>query len=148
MELTWQIERFEGISNRLLYEILALRSEIFVVEQTCVYQDIDGLDPSSFHIIGMDNSTLVSYARIVPPSDKKDLSVGRVIIRKEMRGRQIGHELMQQCLHCCSVHFPGQKITMSAQKHLENYYGKHGFIKKGDPYLEDGIPHVHMEYIP
>ncbi len=144
MELSWEIKTFGEFNTEELYQILALRSEIFVVEQTCVYQDIDQQDQQSIHVIGKDNDTIAAYARIVPRKTGKDTSIGRVVIRESYRGKKLGDRLIEKCIEACTIHYKGLSLEMSAQKHLVKYYSKHGFKKEGDPYLEDGIPHVLM----
>jgi len=148
MELSWKIKTFNEIGTEEIYQILALRSEIFVVEQTCVYQDVDQQDQQSIHVIGKDNDTIVAYARLVPGKNGKDTSIGRVIIRESHRGNKLGDRLVEKCLEASTIHYKGLPLEMSAQKRLVNYYGKHGFIKEGDPYLEDGIPHILMRKKP
>ena len=145
MELNWQLLTWIDLDKRLLYDILRLRSEVFVVEQTCVYQDIDDKDQTSIHLVGSFQNELLAYARIVPANDSKRVSIGRVLIALPARGKQIGHQLMEQCLLGAKRHFPNEKLQLSAQKHLTAFYSKHGFRVKGDPYLEDGIPHVLMQ---
>ncbi|MEM7162091.1 MAG: GNAT family N-acetyltransferase [Bacteroidota bacterium] len=145
MELEWMIAKWDDLDTALLYKILELRSAVFVVEQTCVYQDIDGKDQESLHVYAMNKTDLVAYARIVPGSETKRTSIGRVLIHMEQRGKKIGDLLMKKCIEAAAFHFPDEKLQMSAQKHLSNYYQKHGFQVEGEPYLEDGIPHVLMK---
>jgi len=147
MAVRWKTQKFEELSNFEIYEILAFRSEVFIVEQTCVYNDVDGQDFDSIHISGYEKEKLIAYARIVPAQRAKGVSIGRVLVRNEHRGNGIGHELMKHCLAACEFYFQGENLEMSAQKHLQDYYTKHGFVRDGDPYLEDGIPHVLMRKV-
>jgi len=129
-----------------LYRILALRSEVFVVEQDCVYLDPDGLDRGSWHLLGRDDAgRLAAYVRVVDPGLKfEEPSIGRVVAAPEVRGTGIGRMLMAEALRRCEVEWPGRAIRIGAQAHLERFYGSLGFVTVGAPYDEDGIPHVEM----
>lgn len=143
--MNWQLHRFDSLSTKILYDLLQLRSEVFVVEQDCVYQDIDGLDQKAFHLVGYDEDTLVGYARFFEPNIYfEEASIGRVIIKETHRDKQLGHELMKQCLYFVEANLGKQAIRISAQVHLTAYYQKHGFVSQGETYLEDGIPHIQM----
>ncbi|RRO23356.1 GNAT family N-acetyltransferase [Flavobacteriaceae bacterium 14752] len=136
---------FSELNTQQLYDILQLRSEVFVVEQDCVYQDIDGCDQKATHILAYDEKVLVAYARILPPKTYfKELSIGRIIVKESHRGKAIGHKLMAFCLVFISKQFKPQTIKLSAQEHLKSFYEYHGFQQQGVGYLEDGIPHVAM----
>ncbi len=136
---------FSELNTQKLYDVLQLRSEVFVVEQDCVYQDIDGYDQIAIHILAYDKKNLVAYARILPPKTYfEELSIGRIIIKESHRGQALGHKLMAFCLDFISKQFQSQTVKLSAQKHLKSFYEHHGFQQQGDAYLEDGIPHVAM----
>ena len=137
---------FNSLNIDELYSILALRSEVFVVEQNCVYQDIDGKDKNALHITGYLNEEIVAYARIF---DKGVIypeycSIGRIATSFSERGKKHGHQLVEFSIKQCNKIFNSRAIKISAQAHLEKFYGNHGFFASGETYLEDGIPHIGM----
>ena len=137
---------FSELNTTELYEILQLRSEVFVVEQDCVYQDIDFKDQKSLHIIGYKKNKIVAYTRIFKPGDYFDnASIGRVLVVASERKYGLGHELMKASITAIKKHFKVTKITVSAQKYLKKFYETHLFIQIGEEYLEDGIPHIRMD---
>ncbi|MDA9086941.1 GNAT family N-acetyltransferase [Polaribacter sp.] len=137
---------FSELNTTELYEILQLRSEVFVVEQDCVYQDIDFKDQKSLHIIGYKNNKIVAYTRLFKPGDYFDnASIGRVLVVASERKYGFGHELMKASITAIKKHFKVTKITVSAQKYLKKFYETHLFIQIGEEYLEDGIPHIRMD---
>lgn len=149
MRFQYTILSFEAFTPQQLYAYLQLRSEVFVVEQNCVYQDLDNLDQASLHVLVYDAQLLVACARIVPANEKyPNISIGRVIVAVTHRGQDLGHALMQYCIEEIEARFGKQKIVLSAQAHLQNFYKKHNFAPQGTIYLEDGIPHIHMERMP
>jgi ElaA protein len=143
MHWTWQ--RFEALGVDNLYDALQLRSRVFVLEQG-PYLDADGLDRQSWHLLGRNaQGTLVSYLRIVDPGLKFDEpSIGRVVTSPETRGGGSGRALMVEGLAGCERVWPGRAIRISAQAHLERFYGSLGFVRVGPNYGEDDIPHVQM----
>jgi ElaA protein len=147
MQLTWQWIRFEGLSADDVYDMLALRSRIFVVEQNCAYLDPDGLDRHSWHLLGRDaQGRLLAYVRVCDPGVKFDLpSIGRVVVDSSQRGTGLGHVLIAEALRRCDATFPGRRNRIGAQAHLQAFYGRHGYESVGDIYLEDDIPHIDME---
>jgi ElaA protein len=150
--LNWDVISWKDLSRDALYEILALRAEVFVVEQDCPYQDVDGKDAKSLHVVAWSsadyaNSTrrALAYTRIVFPGvSYVEPSIGRVVTAAEVRGQGVGVELMRQSITACQRHFPGQPIRISAQSYLEKFYVELGFVATGKTYLEDGIPHLEM----
>lgn len=164
-EINWHCASFAALSNKELYEILALRAEVFVVEQDCVYQDLDGCDLQCFHLTGRDKlstskllgenssrqveeqlGSLLAYARLVPPGVKySDVSIGRVVSHSEVRKSGLGKSLMRQAILQCEKLWPREAIRISAQHHLEKFYQDFGFKTVSAPYLEDDIPHVEMQ---
>lgn len=143
--MTFKSFKFSDLTSQQLYDILQLRSEVFVVEQDCVYQDIDGYDQIALHVLYYDNCTLAVYARILPPNTYfKNVSIGRIIVKQTYRGKDYGHQLMRFCIDSISAEYGNQTIKISAQKHLKSFYEQHGFKQIGDSYLEDGIPHIAM----
>ena len=145
MELQFTFKAFAELNPFELYAYLQLRSEVFVVEQNCVYQDFDDKDQESLHVFVHHHNQLVACARIVPAAlAYPEISIGRVIVAEPYRKKQLGHELMRFCVAQIHSHFGEQKIVLSAQAHLQDFYKKHNFVPVGDTYLEDGIPHIHM----
>jgi ElaA protein len=148
----WQCKTFSALSLNQLYDALKLRIDIFVVEQTCFYPDLDGekalLDrhPQTLHLLGYQGEQLVAYLRILPKGQNypDNVSIGRVVTATQARGGGLGHELMTEALQLCQQHFPHEQIKISAQQHLKPYYQKHGFTQVSEMYLEDGIPHIAM----
>jgi ElaA protein len=143
--ITWQSLAFDALTPQQLYAILQLRSQVFVVEQNCVFQDMDGADAQAVHVLGYAGDRLVAYARCFAAGTKfAEASIGRVITQAHMRGTGLGLVLMRQPIACVQQHWGAQPIRIGAQAHLEKFYGKLGFIKTGSPYIEDGIPHIEM----
>ncbi|WP_417884602.1 GNAT family N-acetyltransferase [Zunongwangia sp.] len=138
-------KNFNELSINELYEILRLRSEVFVVEQDCVYQDIDNKDQQALHIIGIENGKIVAYARCFNKGIYfKEAAIGRVIINKSIRGRGCGNQLLNASIQSINSIFNTTEIRLSAQQHLTKFYESHGFLVTGEGYLEDGIPHIDM----
>lgn len=133
-------------SHDLLYAAMRLRSEVFVVEQNCVFLDMDGLDAHCRHLCGLDaQGRLLAYARLVPPGHKyPEPSIGRVVTAAAARGGGHGHALMRAAVAHMRQLYPGADLMLGAQSHLQGYYGAHGFVPTATHYLEDGIPHVDM----
>lgn len=145
MNLKWKIKRFEALSATELYDLLQLRAEVFIVEQNCVYQDIDGKDGKALHLIGEDNDEIVAYARLFKPKDYfEEASIGRVVVKETYRDKKLGHIMMREAIAAIQSHFGETKITISAQLYLKKFYESHGFIQTSDMYLEDDIPHIEM----
>ena len=139
------VKNFSELNTSELYKILQLRSEVFVVEQDCVYQDLDFKDQKAVHVIGIKNNKIIAYTRIFKPGDYfKEASIGRVIVDAKERKFGYGHDLMKASIKVIQEKFNTLKITISAQVYLKNFYESHGFKKVGDEYLEDRIPHIEM----
>ena len=145
-DVTWRCQPFASLSVAELYAVLQLRSAVFVVEQTCVFQDMDGLDPACHHLLGQDaRGCLLAYARLVPAGAAfAEASVGRVITAPAARGTALGHRLMAHACMQVAQLWGAQPIRIGAQAHLQAFYGQHGFVAEGAGYVEDGIPHVEM----
>tara|TARA_B110000091_G_C13410883_1_gene308049 strand:+ start:12 stop:452 length:441 start_codon:yes stop_codon:yes gene_type:complete len=140
------IKYFDELTIHELYGILQLRSEVFVVEQDCVYQDLDFKDQKSLHVFGYKNDKIVAYTRIFKPGDYFDnASIGRVIIAKSERKFGFGHDLIKASIDVIKTEFKVDKITISAQLYLKKFYQMHHFFQVGEGYLEDGIPHIRMD---
>lgn len=146
MSLEFKIKRFNELTTLEVYEILQLRSEVFVVEQNCVYQDIDGKDEKAIHVSGYLNKQLAAYARLFQAGDYFELaSIGRVVVSPKFRNLKLGHELMQEAIRQVQLQFNTTSIEISAQQYLEKFYQSQGFITISEMYLEDDIPHVRMK---
>lgn len=146
MKLDFQHKAFSEFSPIELYTYLQLRSEVFVVEQNCVYQDLDGQDQHALHVLVHTNEQIIACARILPKdSNYPEISIGRVIVAASFRGRNVGHALMDHCIEQIEIKYGPQTIVLSAQAHLQDFYKKHNFAAVGDVYLEDGIPHIKMK---
>jgi ElaA protein len=151
-DITWQHLAFAALSPQQLYAVLQLRSEVFVMEQNCPFQDMDGADAQAMHVLGWaatdernDTPSLLVYARCFPAGIKfTEASIGRVITRASLRGTGAGAVLMQQAIACVQQQWGEQSIRIGAQAHLEKFYGKLGFTTASAPYMEDGIPHIEM----
>lgn len=143
METT--VRSFKELSNAELYEIMRLRSEVFVVEQNCLYQDLDNKDQKAIHVLGKTNEKLVAYVRIFKPGDYfENVAIGRVVVPKGQRRFGYGKLIMQAALEVVENKFPKIPIELSAQTYLIKFYEELGFETKGEEYLEDGIPHILM----
>ena len=145
MPANWIVKKFDELSVAELYAIMQLRNEVFVVEQNCPYQDADGKDEMSCHLCGWQEGELVAYCRIIPPGISYDeASIGRVVTSPAHRKSGIGRELMLIGIQKTYSLFSTHSIQIGAQRYLEKFYNSLGFTAVGDPYLEDGIPHLHM----
>jgi len=144
--LNWRLERYGDLTREALYAALRARVAVFVVEQDCPYQDLDGMDDCAVHLSGWaETGELIAYARLLPPATRfAESSVGRVLTTEKGRGQGLGRPLMRRAIEGCRQHWPGQSIRISAQRHLAAFYGSLGFEIDSEPYDEDGIPHVEM----
>jgi len=143
--VTWTIKRFDELTLDELYNILQLRNEVFIVEQNCIYKDLDGKDRSAWHLIATEDDKLIAYTRILPPGvSYNDPAIGRVVTSPSKRRSGLGRELMKRSIEACEKLFGTTSITLSAQVYLKSFYGSFGFIVMGEEYLEDGIPHIEM----
>ena len=145
-EIKWKIKPFNALSLAELYEVLELRSLVFVVEQNCVYQDIDHKDQKAVHLLGEVEGKLVAYARLFDAGIYfENASIGRVIVHPEARAKKYGHELMRVAIEQIKNLFNKENITISAQLYLQKFYESHGFMPTSEVYLEDDIPHIEMK---
>ena len=147
MTIEWVCKHHSDLGKEQLYALLKLRSEVFVVEQKCAYPDLDGqdLEGDTYHLMGWEDDQLMAYLRLLDPeSQGSDVVIGRVITAPQARGQGVGHEMMEQALKQAEKHWPQVPIYLSAQAHLQGYYGKYGFVVAGEEYLEDDIPHIGM----
>lgn len=149
-----QIVPFDAISPAMLYAVLALRQQVFCVEQDCPYQDADFQDQHAWHVLltesGQSGSALLAYARILPPGTvyADEASIGRVVCDPAARGQGLGRAVMQAAIDFCRKNYPQAAISLSAQSYLHDFYRNLGFENTGRFYLEDNIPHQHMRWLP
>lgn len=137
------VKKFQELSNQELYEILKIRVGVFVVEQNCAYQDIDGLDEKAYHVFLKEDGKIIAYLRVLDKGDKFDeVSVGRVISLKRRSG--VGTLLMQEGLTVAKEKFGAKKVKVGAQVYAKPFYESVGFTQVSDEYDEDGIPHIYM----
>ena len=145
MNINWEFKNFSELTLESLYDIMRLRQEVFVLEQNCPYLDADGKDIDSYHLLGYLNSELVAYLRIVKPGISFDeLSFGRILTSKKIRGNGVGKLLMEEGIKQSKIIFGNIPNRISAQKYLKKFYNTFGFKEIGKEYLEDGIPHIEM----
>lgn len=144
--INWSTVHFKELKLVDFHDLLALRVKVFVVEQDCPYQELDGKDKKCYHVMGRDGQgNIIATARIVPPHvSYEQISIGRVVVDDTMRKTGVGHELMIKCLEFIHEEFGPTEIKISAQKYLLDFYQSHGFTSTDKEYLEDGIPHVEM----
>ncbi|WP_370478057.1 GNAT family N-acetyltransferase [Tamlana flava] len=140
-----KIKSFKELTKQELYDLLQLRSEVFVVEQNCVYQDVDGKDEKAFHVLGFKHDKLVAYSRIFKPGDYfEKASIGRVVVAKKERRYKYGYDIMEASIKAIKNNFKESIIKISAQSYLKQFYTNVGFKAIGEEYLEDDIPHIAM----
>ncbi len=139
-------KNFEELSPQELHDLYALRSEVFVVEQKCIYQDIDGKDPKAIHIIGFQEKEIVAYARVFDKGNSYSeyASIGRIVVAPNHRNKKIGKLIVEHSIRFIKENYKGVPIKISAQEHLQKFYNEIGFTATGEAYLEDGIPHIGM----
>jgi len=143
MEL--KIKTFRELEKQELYDLLQLRSEIFVVEQACLYQDMDGKDQNAIHVLGYIGEQLVAYSRLFGPGTYfTEASIGRVAVRVSHRGKGLGVQIMKRSVEAAEAAFHTRNIALSAQLYLKEFYEDLGFCAEGPEYEEDGIPHIRM----
>lgn len=145
VKMEFVVKTFNELTTSEIYKILRLRSEVFVVEQDCVYQDIDNKDQKAFHVLGFKNEELIAYARIFNSGDYFNLpSIGRIIVKENQRKFKYGYSLVEASINYVQERFTEKDILISAQTYLTKFYNSLGFIQQGEAYLEDGIPHIKM----
>lgn len=141
--IKWELKYYDDLSQTLLYKILKIRQEVFIIEQNCNYLDADNIDQHSHHLIGLIDDEIIAYMRIVKPSYvSKELSFGRILVKKEYRGEGIGRQLMKKAIDIFGAQH--NAIVMSAQLYLVGFYQDFDFVVYGEQYLEDNIPHIKM----
>lgn len=146
--ISWQNKTFPELTTDELYDLLKLRIDVFVVEQSCFYPDLDDHDrhPLTQHLFCYQDGLMSAYLRILPKglTYPNYISIGRVVTATDARGTGLGHELIKAGVAACSTFFPDDKLKISAQEHLEAFYNQHGFTRVSEMYLEDDIPHIGM----
>jgi ElaA protein len=146
MKIQWTVLPFDALNARAIHDLFQLRVDVFVVEQSCIYREVDGLDLGSEHILGYNESgELVAYARLIPACMTEPAHIGRVIVRRQERGQGMAHQLLEQVLEHLSRTTGTKRSVLEAQTHLESFYARHGFERIGPDHDLDGIPHVTME---
>jgi ElaA protein len=141
--------KFSELTIEQLYAVLTLRADVFVVEQDGAYLDPDGKDSFALHLLGIENDKLVAYLRLFPPDDTEDYIVfGRVATARNARNKGYGKKLMQELVNYCDINFSGVGIKCSARDYLKKFYEAFGFKVHGEPYEEDGFPHLAMQKDP
>ena len=144
--IAWKCARFGELSALEVHDILQARAAVFVVEQACAFQDVDGADPQSWHLMGLDDKrALLAYCRLLPPGVKfAEPSIGRVLTMEAVRRTGAGRELMREAVARAQALWPGAALRIGAQVYLDRFYGEFGFVQCSEPYDEDGIMHIHM----
>ena len=148
--MDWKVKPWKDVSRDEWHAVVRLRVDVFVLEQDCPYSDLDGKDLRALHVWLEDHDVskghaVAAYARVLAPGvSYREPSIGRVVTRYDRRGEGLGRELMRQCIDACQREWPGRDVRISAQCYLEQFYLELGFATVGEPYLEDGIPHVEM----
>jgi ElaA protein len=141
----WRVREFEALTPRELYAIVRLRQDVFIVEQKCAYADADGLDDGATHLFAVDGEAVVAYARLFAPGHKRaEAVIGRVVTAASVRRSGIGRELMRRAIDALTARHGRVAIWLGAQKYVERFYASFGFVRDGEDYEEDGIPHLPM----
>lgn len=145
--MNWKIKKFEELRIEEMYKILELRSEVFIVEQECAYQDCDGKDKNSYHLFMEQDGNIIAYLRILERGVSYDeISIGRVLVNKSHRGKGISREMMLKAIDFIEQSLNEKEIKIQAQSYLLNFYKSLGFKAISNEYLEDNIPHIDMLY--
>lgn len=140
--MDYQVKTFDELTTRQLHAIYRARTAVFVVEQNCPYQEVDGKDLAALHIFSEQDGAIAAYCRLIPAAD--GVHLGRVLVARPYRAQKLGRELVAFALECAARRFPGQNLHAQAQSHLQKFYASFGFRAVSDSYLEDGIPHTDM----
>ena len=147
MTYQWQTTEFAGLKAAELYSALRLRQDVFVLEQDCLYPDLDGLDQRAVHILCWQGGELQAYQRcLAPGAHFEESAIGRIVVSPRARGRKLGRELVTRAISHNLQRWPGQNIRISAQAHLDAFYAGLGFVSEGEVFDEDGIAHIQMVY--
>jgi ElaA protein len=144
--MNWYCKKFDELEPGELYALLQLRNLAFIIEQTCIYPDMDDKDQMAYHLMGWDDDKLLAYTRLLPKgiSYPDYPSIGRVVVSSAIRKTGLGKELMQRSIQQCHVLFGNTAIKIGAQLYLQKFYESLGFVQSSEVYDEDGIPHIEM----
>ena len=146
IKVNWEWKKIDDFSAKEMHEVLYERTKVFVVEQNCVYQEVDELDLNSWHLVGKNNNKFIAYARIIFPGVKTNMpSIGRVLVNINYRNMGIAKELLTECLNKCRIEYPNTTIYLQAQFRLKAFYESFGFKTVGDVYDDEGIDHIDMQ---
>lgn len=138
------VRPFDALTPSMLYDLLQLRVDVFMVEQNCLYQELDNKDKFATHILLYQDKALLGYARVLYDKEKQAISFGRLVCQQAARGRGLGKILMNEIMGYFKQHHPNEKYVISAQCYLTTFYQQYGFKPQGERYLEDGLPHILM----
>jgi len=139
------VKRFKELSVEEIYQILKVRADVFIIEQKCIYKDIDGKDEKAIHVLGKENNETIAYTRILQNDEQYNFpSISRVVVKKQNRGEERGKKIMKETIKHIVEELKEKTIVLAAQKYLEKFYRELGFIAEGEEYLEDEIPHQKM----
>ena len=145
--MEWEIKKFNELSGEEVYEILKLRSEVFVIEQQCIYEECDGKDNNSYHLFAKENGQIIVYLRILEKGvSYNEISIGRVLTDKKYRGKGLAKLMMIRAIEFIENNLNEKVIRIGAQEYLVNFYIGLGFMRVSEVYLEDNIPHIEMLY--
>lgn len=145
----FKLKSFKELTVHELYDALKLRQDVFIIEQNSIYEDLDRKDQQSKHVLGFLDDTLIAYSRILPPGlSYLEASIGRIITSPSVRGKNLGRELVRYSIDTCRTLYPDSAIRISAQQHLQKFYGEFGFRTISEPYDDGGILHVEMLLAP
>jgi ElaA protein len=144
MMIHWKCIPFSELNVKELYDILSLRQDIFIIEQACIYQDIDGIDHDSHHVLAMSEDRLIAYARIIPQKDHDIVKLGRILVLSDHRGISLGKDLVHYAIQEASALFSPRQLHISAQSYLKQFYESLGFRPISTIYDLDGISHLDM----
>jgi ElaA protein len=143
--MRWELRAFDALSTRELYGLMRLRQDVFIVEQKCAYADADGADERALHLFAVDGDEVVACARLFAPGVRRDEAVvGRVVTAARVRKLGVGRELMRRAIDAVEAQHGRVAIWLGAQKYLQRFYESFGFVRDGEDYLEDDIPHLPM----
>ncbi|MGD6967427.1 GNAT family N-acetyltransferase [Rossellomorea vietnamensis] len=143
--MSWNLKKFDELTNSELYNLLKERTLVFVVEQNCPYLEVDGKDPFSYHLFKEEDGEIIAYLRILPAGvSYQEVSIGRVFVKKEFRGQGLAEELIKKGLEFIQKELNETRVKIQAQDYLRKFYGSFGFQAISETYLEDNIPHVDM----
>ncbi|MCB0486499.1 MAG: GNAT family N-acetyltransferase [Flavobacteriaceae bacterium] len=143
--MEWFLKTYDELTVDEFHDILKLRIDIFVVEQNCPYPELDTKDKKAWHFYGKNNDKIIAYTRIFKPRDYyQEAAFGRVVVHQEYRNQKLGYKLIEKTLEQIKNLFGRVPVKIGAQQHLEKFYGSFGFQQVGEPYIEDGIPHIYM----